>query len=403
MGLSLPPFAPFPSSAWKDKLIPPTEWTACLEAWVSLAEAHLSLPDTEFASKSLKDESLPAFLSTFVREVASSTSASLGSTPLAETLTKLCWILTARCLQSASTPGSLLQWEFLSHLARVYGKKRTSGLLMSLSPRSNETVEHSLAGLKKFLIKNLDEGLHGDLPSLEDRLNTVNYLLNASPQAASFLLAGSDFLDGLIGCYRIMNPPLRKTIITTGYLCLLGLTEGDSPKLSMLNDQLYSLKAAADAHKAGPLNANDSLAAELVSATPLLQQVQHRLEVSGSLTNRMKTVLKDLQAYKKPGVSMKPSRQVKRKVDKGKGVAVDHPGDAEHQIHIHRMSRISQVQDLFPELGSGFVSKLLDEYKEDTEQVIAHLLEGSLPPHLENVDRSEELYVNSCIRGTGYR
>jgi hypothetical protein len=60
-------------------------------------------------------------------------------------------------------------------------------------------------------------------------------------------------------------------------------------------------------------------------------------------------------------------------------------------VHIHRMSLISQVQDLFPDLGSGFVLKLLDEYNDDVEQVISHLLEDSLPAHLEKADRDEVL------------
>jgi len=57
------------------------------------------------------------------------------------------------------------------------------------------------------------------------------------------------------------------------------------------------------------------------------------------------------------------------------------------------MSFITQVQDLFPDLGSGFVVKLLDEYNDDVEQVTAHLLDDSLPPHLKAADRSEQMYV----------
>jgi activating signal cointegrator complex subunit 2 len=54
------------------------------------------------------------------------------------------------------------------------------------------------------------------------------------------------------------------------------------------------------------------------------------------------------------------------------------------------MSLVTQVQDLFPDLGSGFVMKLLDEYQDDVEQVTAHLLDDSLPPHLADLDRSEQ-------------
>jgi len=239
----------------------------------------------------------------------------------------------------------------------------------------------------------LDAGLNGDLNAVESQLRRLNHILHASPEAAAFFLAGSDFLDALISCYKVMNPPLRMAIISTTYLCLIGLTEGEKPKFSSLVDQLYSLKTAADAHKAGPTNVNDSLVAELVTVTPILKQVQHRIEVSGSGSGRAKSVLTALEGFRKAGSSGRPQRLITRKIDKGKGIsrgnAVEDGLDG--QLHIHRMSLVSQVQDLFPDLGSGFIVKLLDEYKGDVEQVTAHLLERSLPPYLENADRAETL------------
>ncbi|KAM0532544.1 hypothetical protein ACHAQF_006814 [Verticillium nonalfalfae] len=53
------------------------------------------------------------------------------------------------------------------------------------------------------------------------------------------------------------------------------------------------------------------------------------------------------------------------------------------------MSQIAVIQDLFPDLGSGFVAKLLDEFGEDPEAVIAKLLEDDLPPELAAADRAE--------------
>ena len=397
MAQSLPPFAPFPSPAWRE-LIALDEWNACLGAWISLAEAHLALSDSDFSQKSVKDESLQQFLADYMRQVASSGSAAImGTSNPAKLLMKDCFLLTSRLLKTPSIPAVFLQWEFLADLSRVYGKKRVASALASLPKSSHAAFEHSLGDLKKVLIKNLDAGLSGDLKAVEQRLDQLNALIHASPSTASFFLAGSDFLDGLISCYKIMNPPLRKTIITTTYLCLIGLVEGESPKFSMLTDQLYSLKTAADAHKAGPLNVNDSLVAELVSATPLLQQIEHKLEVSGTATTRTKNILKDLAAFRKPGVGMRPKRLIKRKVDKGKSIALGDDESMDGEVHIHRMSQISQIQDLFPELGSGFVSKLLDEYDDNSEQVIAHLLEDSLPPHLQGADHAEQLYVDSCI------
>jgi activating signal cointegrator complex subunit 2 len=55
------------------------------------------------------------------------------------------------------------------------------------------------------------------------------------------------------------------------------------------------------------------------------------------------------------------------------------------------MSIISQIQDLFPDLGASFIVKCLDEYNDDIEQVTAHLLEDSLSPYLSEADRSEKL------------
>lgn len=393
---SLPPFAPFPTAAWKD-LLSIDEWNASLGAWISLAEAHLALSDDQFSKQTLGDESVSQFLASFMREVAAHGSALLGTSAPARLLLKDCFLLASRVLRSSDPPVALLQWEFLSDLSHVYSKKRASNLLSSLSASSQETVEAFLGPVKKFLIKNLDNCINGDLKSVEEYLQRLSHLISASPSAASFFLAGSEFLDGLIACYRIMNPPLRKTIITTTYLSLMGLVESNPPKLSLLTDQLYSLKTAAEDHKAGPTSANDSLVPELVSTTPLLQQIKHRLEASGTENARTKNMLMDLEGFRKPGAGMKPKRLIRRKIDKGKGVALDDHEAMSGDVHIHRMSQITQVQDLFPELGSGFVSKLLDEYGDDTEQVIAHLLEDSLPPHLSAADRSEPLYVTTCL------
>lgn len=390
--VSLPPFAPFPTAAWKE-LLSIDEWNASLSAWISLAEAHLSLSDLEFTTQTINNESVVSFLTSFMRQVAVHGSVLLGSTHPVKILLKDCFLLVSRILKSPSPSPSLLQWEFLSDFNRVYSKKRVSSLLSQLPQSSQDTIEASLSTLKKFLVKNLDDGLKGDLKAVEERLQRLNHVISSSPSTASFFLAGSEFLDGLIGCYKIMNPPLRKVIITTTCLSLVGLIESEPPKFSVLTDQLYSLKTAAEAHKAGPLNANDSLVAELVSTTPLLQQIEHKMEALGTENVRTKNFLRDLAAFKKPGAGMKPKRLIRRKVDKGKGVALDDHDTMAGEIHIHRMSQITQIQDLFPELGSGFVSKLLDQYDNDTEQVVAHLLEDSLPASLQSADRTEQLYV----------
>ncbi|KAH6616112.1 hypothetical protein B0J18DRAFT_296517 [Chaetomium sp. MPI-SDFR-AT-0129] len=390
MASRLPAFALFPISTWRDQL-PPDEWAACLGAWQALLDSHLSLSDSEFATVSSKDDSLPGFLTSFTREVALGGIAILGPSQAAKKLLKTTFELTTRLLQSPSVPSELLQWEFAADLSRLYGHNKVWPLLDSLPASSKTGLDSSLAGLKKFLIKNLDAGLDGgDLKGIEERLERVNDLIRVSPPIAEFFLAGSDFVDGLISCYKITNPPLRRVLIATTYLCLTGLAEGQ--KLSSLTDQLYSLKAAAETHRTGPLNVNDSLVAELVTSTPLLQKLQRRLEQTPSTSTRAKAVFTELGTFKKAGSGItKPKRLIKRKVDKGKGLAELDDAQVQQEIHIHRMSQISQVQDLFPDLGTGFIAKLLDEYSDSPEVVISHLLDDSLPPHLQTANRTEDL------------
>ncbi|KAK1828744.1 hypothetical protein QBC39DRAFT_415964 [Podospora conica] len=389
----LPAFAPFPPPDLRSQL-PTQEWAACIDSWLVLVDIHLSQSKAGLASISTKDESLASFLASLLREIARDGAGILGSSPSAKKLLRSCFLITSELLQSASPPTKLAQWEFLADLSRVYGKKRSGSLLAQISPPAQVIMDTSMSSLKRFLVKNLEAGIRSaDLRAIEDRLDRLGDLIHASPSVAGFFLAGSDFLDGLITCFKIMNPPLRKVLISTTYLCLLGLAEGG--KMSALTDQLYSLKAAADAHKSGPLNVNDSLVAELVTATPLIQQLQRKLEESGNTSSRTKSILTELATFKKPTSSTGPSRPkrlIRRKIDKGKGLDLSSAADhQEEEIHIHRMSQITQIQDLFPDLGSAFISALLDEYSESTEQVIAHLLEDSLPPHLASLDRSASL------------
>jgi activating signal cointegrator complex subunit 2 len=378
---ALPPLAPFPEAAWKNHLVP-AEWEACLDAWISISSAHLSLSASDFLRISVNDDSLPVFLTFYAAESAMShVDPPSMDTSKTQQLRKQCFLLSYRIFDVDPVPELLLHWEFLADLSKIYGQRQGSKIFTLAWKRNSSSLENSLGLIKASLTRDLEAGLKGDLKKAESNLKRLNHFLHASPEAAAFLMAGSDFLDALISCYKLMNPPLRKAIISTTYLCLIGLTEGGKPKFSSLVDQLYSLKAAADAHKAGPTNVNDSLVAELVTATPILKQVQQRIESSGSGSSRAKSVLSSLEEFKKPGGTQRPARILKWKLNKGKGVAKG--GD--------NFGQGSHVQDLFPELGSGFVVNLLDEYSDNVEQVISHLLEGSLPPSLQNADRSEEL------------
>ncbi|KAF5668180.1 CUE3-like protein [Fusarium heterosporum] len=387
---SLPPLAPFPQSSWQQHLSS-SEWNSLLQAWTSVCRALVALPEKDFKTVLSRDDSVATFLVSFVEETAEAGFAILESH--STTLPKAVFQLTSRAY-SASPPSQLFDYAFVANVARIFPRKVTAPLIAQLFRQHAAPLEAALTALKKQLIPQLEAGIKGDLKTVEARLIRLNHLLHASPDACTLFLAGSDFLDGLIVCFRVMNPPLRKVILTTTYLCLIGLIDVKPAKWSMLGDQLYALKEAADAHKVGPLNVNDSLVPELVTNTPLLNILQRRAQDSGTATDSFKKRITALENFKK-GAMVRPKRLVRRKVDKGKGKETYQEVDAD--IHVYRMSQITQVQDIFPHLGSSFVSKCLDEYG-DAEQVVVSLLTVPLPPHLASADRSEALYVSLCCQ-----
>ncbi|POR35814.1 Activating signal cointegrator 1 complex subunit 2 [Tolypocladium paradoxum] len=377
---SLPPLAPFPTASWQQHLSS-KDWDALVEAWTALSQAYLNLSDDEFKRATKNDESVATFVSTYVFETASSQASASTA------LLKPVFQLTSRLLTLTQLP-QLLECKFLSGFANVYPKKRAAPLISQLFANHATAMESSLAALKKLLIPHLDAGIKGDLHLIESHLSAINPLLHASPHACILFLAGSDFFDGLVTCFRVSNPPLRKVIITTAYLCLVGLTEAEPAKWAMLSDELFTLKTAADAHKQGPLNVNDSLVAELVTATPLLKILLRKAEASEAATVSLKKRITALDPFRK-GPMLRPKRPTRRKMDKGKGNQTRE--DLHVEMHIHRMSQITQVQDLFPDLGAGFVSKCLDEYDDDIEHVVANLLAETLPSRLATANRAEPL------------
>ncbi|KAL7938874.1 hypothetical protein V8C35DRAFT_289438 [Trichoderma chlorosporum] len=380
--VALPPFAPFPKASWWQR-ISPEDWDALSEAWISLSQAYLDLDNAEFKKAAADNEALTIFVSTFVEEIAGESGAKTISPRLLKTIFRLVSRLFTIC-----PPPQLLDIHFLGGFARTFPKKHTAPLLAQLFASHAAPIESSLLSLKKLLIPQLDAGSKGDLKLVELELTRLNPLLHASPNACMLLLAGSDFFDGLVTCFQAINPPLRKAIITTVYLCLVGLLEVEPPKWSMISDQLYAIQVAAEAHKKGPLNPNDSLGADLVTNTPILKAILRKIESSTAAPSNLKNRITTLESFK-TGIIVRPKKLVKRKVDKGKGIEAAE--DVHAEMHVHQMSQIIHVQDIFPDMGAGFIAKCLDEYNGDVEQVLANLFDETLPPHLATADRTEPL------------
>ncbi|KAH7401409.1 hypothetical protein BKA66DRAFT_436551 [Pyrenochaeta sp. MPI-SDFR-AT-0127] len=379
--MALPHFAPFPDARVRQSILP-DEWNLYLESCVSLAELYLRLKDDQFVPMPSETDGLTPFLISFFHELANDDK--LISDTLA--LRKKCFFLLHRLISRPSVSIHLLSWPVLADVCHAFPKSdhfRT--LLHDLWTRLGGVIEKSLQTAKTSLIRNLDSKRPEEA---EGTLNRIAPLLKASPDANLYMLTGSDFLDALYNSYPKVSAPLQNKLVTTAYLGLTAALEGIKPNYSLLSDHLYGLKTSEEQEqKKEP--GKQTLVADLVTNTPLLEKIREKATAPEAA--RAKNTAAALSAFKQPSVA-RPKRLVRRKVDKGKSKAEeDDRGHGTGEVHIHRMSKISQIQDLFSDLGAGFIVKLLDEYNDNTEQVVAHLLEDSLPPHLANADRSEKL------------
>lgn len=381
--MSLPHFAPFPDAKVRQNILP-AEWQLYLDSWTALAELYLRLGDQEFSLAISAEDTLTPFLLSFFHELANDDSIA----PKVQTLRKQSFYLLHRLLSKDDVPTNLLGWSALSDICHVFPKsEQFRSLLQNLWARKSEVIEKSLQTAKTSLIRNLESKRPEEA---EGTLNRIVPLLRVSHDASIYMLTGSDFLDALYAAYPNVSPTMKKKLVTVAYLGLTAVLQGEKPNYSLLSDHLYGLKANEEqVQKKEP--GKSTLVADLVTNTPLLEKIRDKATVPEA--TRVKNTAASLSAFRQSSVA-RPKRLVRRKVDKGKGQAKD--DDYGHaaftgEIHVHRMSMITQIQDLFPDLGGGFIVKLLDEYNDDIEQVTAHLLEDSLPAHLANAERSEQL------------
>ncbi|KAJ7540735.1 hypothetical protein O6H91_10G028400 [Diphasiastrum complanatum] len=78
------------------------------------------------------------------------------------------------------------------------------------------------------------------------------------------------------------------------------------------------------------------------------------------------------------------------------GLSIKDQAEKDEQAVIHQ-SQISQIKDLFPEYGDGFIAACLEVYDSDPEMVIQKILEGVLHPDLLALDtKLEKKTINAA-------
>lgn len=373
----LPPFALFPPASVR-KDISQDDWNSFLDCSVLLIQKNLLLPSKEFAVHAQKEPSVVDFIFSYITESARPSGHFTSPAEKERTLKKENFLLTHRVLtEVVPIPLKLLQYTFVGDLSLVYARfKNLKSLLELLWDRKIFDENPNMQENKLYLMELLDFGLRESTGENDEALVRTGALLKVSFNYGQFLMSGSDFLDALAKAFETSLPAYQSKLVAIGYLSLISLLESRKPRISTLLDHLYGLKATLK---------SKLLLQAISSSTPLLRRLRENLV--GQDIDRARPLMQELEAFEKSGTEL-PRHQLPRKPKKAK----DNPRQASvPDMHIHQMSLVTQVQDLFPDLGSAFIVKLLAEYEDDTEQVITHLLEDSLPTHLKEADRSEVL------------
>ncbi|KAF2211952.1 hypothetical protein CERZMDRAFT_41937 [Cercospora zeae-maydis SCOH1-5] len=376
--MSTPTFAPVPPANLRLSL-GLEEWEVCLDAWLTLSESILRLAPSDFSLNASDHGTLPLFLSSFHKELSSLQPGDQTlSSAKAGFLRKAAFKIVSRVyLGDAPIPLSLLDFGFLSNFCHANVKALAlQKLLTRVWKKKGDLLSPRLQKQKDLVTAALESRTPEDGIRLLTQLASV---MHASNDVASLFMTGSDFLDSLVSAYsHAANDEQKKAISTVLFLGLTSLPCTEPPKYSLLSDHLYTLKSHGD--KSPP---NQSLLADVVTNTSILLKLRHSL--GEKAPERVHKLLDTLETYRTPSLARQKRRvHSSRRGVKGKRAA------SKAELNVHQMSLVTQVQDLFPDLGSGFVMRLLDEYGDDVEQVTAHLLDESLPPHLASLDRSEE-------------
>ncbi|KAL2868617.1 ASCC2 family CUE domain-containing protein [Aspergillus lucknowensis] len=390
---ALPPLAPLPPQEVR-KSIPSEEWELYIDAWVLLLGSRLKNSESVFRDSAPKDESAILFLASFYHRLATSGGGLHQFGTKAKTLRRLCFLLTRRFLLEITTPpAGLLEWTYLGEMCCCYpSSSALKNLLSDAWDKHEEALTSSLEKGKLSIIKRLSLPDSTSTSKAVADIRLLTILTSSLPAAGHVLMAGSEFLDTLADTYQAHNRgDMRRTLVANVYVGLTSLLKVAKPKLSLLLDQLFGLKASAGIGTP-KVKKEPTLLSDVICSSDLLARLERYLVTQPQ--KRGQDLVSSLRSYQNEWKSFHHRYQKpKKRIYKGKGRASDTPPTAE--LHAHRMSLITQIQDLFPDLGSGYIVRLLDFYGDNPEMIIAHLLDGSISPELQDLDKSEQLATST--------
>ncbi|KAI1910871.1 hypothetical protein LOZ65_006294 [Ophidiomyces ophidiicola] len=372
--LQPPPLAAIPPLNIREH-IPRKEWVVYLNSWITSIEFRLRLSDAQFEMIASRDSQAKSFLSSYFNYSATS------SGPGVNTLRRLCFLLGRRLLLSGChTPELFLDWRFLGGFCTAFNSSAAlPGLLGNVWQRTSKELTSKIESGKLDIIQflSLEKG-EVDASVLVD-MQHLTLLALFVPEVGYLLMIGSDYIDAMVETYRCKkNELLQNAIVANMYVALSSLIALESPAISLFLDQLFNLMSNSDVIT----NVSEglpTLLSDLLCNTALLKRTDTFF--AERYSKRATDLLSSLISYQRRCCSIYTAPRPSRNRNKGKKRETE--TNETHEFHINKIPFVTRVLDLFPQLEPAFVSAVLDYYSGDTEVVILHLVEDSLPSHLK--------------------
>lgn len=386
VNMSLPSFAPFPPIDVLEQLLP-DELEACLEAWILLSHGYLLLPQVTFSEKVAEEPFVTEFLVSYM-SANLQVDIKLLNAPKVRALRSNVFKLTHRTfMEFVAIPSQLLEYTFLENLSVLYGAPNLHGHNSNLSDivikawdvSNLNDAPPSFAKQRASLIHTLSTNKQDILTELDKSFLRTACVLSVSYQYGQYLTVGSDFLDVLSGYFQ-SNARVQKGIVIVAHLCLTSLIHPKRPMFSTLIDHLYAMKSSP---------AGKSMLQTLCSTTSLLRKLRHSL--SGAEATRAQPLMDELSTFK---IDVKgKGKTTDRRVSKHRNARRFSSSDERSTQEIERITLVTQIKDLFPELDTQVINDLLHKNNGDMERVTAHILDGSLGAYAAQSEKTSTKYV----------
>lgn len=345
---------PVPSKAVRFAL-EDEHWQTCIDSWTKITGLTLRLNDADLSSAVLTTNAVTPFLLSYVRETRLESADHLSDNSrrltAQRTLAKNVFFLITRILRHKDHPQSLMDFEFLVGFIDIFGRKNA------------QTVRKTI----DMVIDASEEALLVDFTDAEVCAKSAAFVsLCTFSSLAGPILAKTSLARSVVAAYNGAASG-RNSLRSLTFLIVT------NPESSIkFLDSIASDGAA------------DKLVQDLLAHTTVLDALQE-------------------MALSRPGLDDLVKIMVETRLSPGHVQSKDQSNTMEDEDDAAQdaaklLSKIFQIQDLFPDLGDGFVEACLNEFGFDVETTTMKLLEDDLPPHIRQMERERKSLAVADVR-----